>query len=213
MRCALDLAALGWCVFPLRRHDKKPLPNFKRWEEKATRDPDTICGRWADAPYNIGIATGPSKLLVIDCDTSEDTTDWRVVGGDVQILDRLLPRTFRVRTPSGGLHLYFQAPERPKLGNTAGTLGRHVDTRGVGGYVVGPGSVCRAGSYAVVHRSPVAELPSWITDALAPKPQARKAPVRHEYADAYIRAVLDGEAERIRTAAAGSRNVNQAPGH
>ena len=30
--------------------------------------------------------------------------------------------------------------------------------------------------------------------------------MRHEYADAYIRAVLDGEAERVRTAEAGSRN-------
>ena len=172
----------------------------------ASCDPDTIFTWWMVAPYNIGIATGPSKLVVIDCDTSEDTTDWRLVGDDVRILDRLLPRTFLVRTPGGGLHLYFLAPDELRLGNTAGTLGRRVDTRGVGGYVVGPGSVCGARSYAVVDRSPVIELPSWVADALAPKPQGVQAPVMHEYPDAYIRAVLNGEAERVRTAPPGSRN-------
>src|SRR5215217_3750728 len=69
MSIALRLAAGGWHVFPLRCRDKRPLPNFTRWEERATRDPDRIYLWWREMPYNIGVATGPSKLLVVDCDT------------------------------------------------------------------------------------------------------------------------------------------------
>ena len=71
----------------------------------------------------------------------------------MEIAGHRLPRTFTVRTPSGGLHLYFTAPDK-SLGNTVGKLGRQIDTRGVGGYVVGPGSVCRTGYYTIVTRSP-----------------------------------------------------------
>ena len=145
------------------------LPNFTRWEERATRDPDRIYMWWRDMPYNIGIATGPSKLLVIDCDTAHNVSDpqWRRVGDDVEVAARIMPRTFCVCTPSGGLHLYFRAPRDVSLGNTAGKLGHHIDTRGIGGYVVGPGSSCRAGYYTIIETAAVAELPKWILEALA----------------------------------------------
>src|SRR3954463_4289243 len=165
MSVALRLAALGWYVFPLRSRDKRPLPNFTRWEDRATRDADRIYLWWREMPYNIGIATGPSKLLVIDCDTAEDdTVDWRLTPAGVTIRGRLLPATFTVRTPSGGRHLYFQAPGHPTLGNTAGMLGRHVDTRGAGGYVVGPGSACSTGYYTIISDNPVVRLPQWVVE-------------------------------------------------
>jgi len=167
MAAALDLTARGWFIFPLRPRDKRPLPRFTYWEKRATCDPERIYRWWSNGPYNIGIATGPSNLFVIDCDVADDKVAWRQVGDKVRVLNQCLPQTFRVSTPSGGLHLYYRMPNNCRLRNTAGALGRHVDTRGIGGYVVGPGSFCRAGSYAFVHRSPVAELPSWITDALA----------------------------------------------
>src|SRR4051794_1603801 len=126
MAAALRQAQRGWSVFPLRPKDKRPLPNFTRWEERATRDPDRIYMWWREMPCNIGVATGPSKLLVIDCDTAEDTVDRRSMPDGVTIRGQLLPATFTVRTPSGGRHLYFQAPGHPSLGNTAGMLGRHV---------------------------------------------------------------------------------------
>lgn len=75
-----------------------------------------------------------------------------------------------------------------------------------GGYVVGPGSVCRAGGYTVVDTSPLVALPGWVAEVLAPKAQRVQVLVRREYGDAYVRAVLTGEAERIRTASPGSRN-------
>jgi hypothetical protein len=50
----------------------------------------------------------------------------------------------RVRTPSGGLHLLFAHPGEG-TGTTAGRLGPKIDTRGDGGYVIGPGTVAPAG--------------------------------------------------------------------
>ena len=87
----------------------------------------------------------------------------------MEIAGHRLPRTFSVSTPSGGLHLYFTAPKNAPLGNTAGKLGKHVDTRGIGGYVVGPGSVCSGRFYVVVDHAPIAPLPTWITELLVPR--------------------------------------------
>ena len=74
MRTALSLAERRWYVFPLRPWDKRPLPGFTRWEQHATTQPLQI-ERWcATAPYNIGVATGPSDLLVVDCDVPKGSS-------------------------------------------------------------------------------------------------------------------------------------------
>src|SRR5438045_2239476 len=77
MKRALHLAESGWFVFPLRPGDKRPAVKFIKWEQRATQDPDLIVRWWKRAPYNIGVACGPSKLLVVDCDTrgEEDGLD------------------------------------------------------------------------------------------------------------------------------------------
>lgn len=86
LEAALSCAARGWHVFPLRRGDKRPAfpshnaadchstdPRCRNghqgWEPRATTDPARIRRAWAQAPYNLGIATGPSGLAVIDLDT------------------------------------------------------------------------------------------------------------------------------------------------
>jgi hypothetical protein len=206
---ALQLAQRGWHVFPLRPFDKRPLPGFTKWEERATINRAQIIKWWTAVLYNIGIATGPSGLLVLDCDIPRgaDPSCWRRVGDRVEILGRRLPRTFSVATPSGGLHLYFRAPDQP-LGNTAGKLGLGIDTRGIGGYVVGPGSVCSGRYYTITDASPVVKFPSFLIGALAPRASAAQASplsVQH-HEDKYLRAILEGEAERVRTAPVGSRN-------
>jgi hypothetical protein len=205
---ALQLAERGWYVFPLRPGDKKPLPGFTKWESRATRDPEQIMQWWATAPCNIGIATGRSRLLVIDCDTQRGTDDaqWRLLGGGVEVAGHRLPRTFTARTPSGGLHLYFAAPGQA-LGNTAGKLGRHVDTRGLGGYVVGPGSVCSGRLYVVVDRASIARLPTWITALLVPRqPSGPPTAPTERITGHNLKAILQGEVERVRSARPGRRN-------
>ena len=65
---ALHFAARGWHVFPITPGAKKP-PVIDRWEARASTDPEQITYWWRHIPHTIGIATGPSRLVVIDLDT------------------------------------------------------------------------------------------------------------------------------------------------
>jgi hypothetical protein len=67
LTAALEHAARGLHVFPLWPDSKTPaVPDA--WERRATRDPDLIRRWWAERPFNIGLAVGPSRLIVIDLD-------------------------------------------------------------------------------------------------------------------------------------------------
>lgn len=91
------------------------------------------------------------------------------------------------------------------LPNTQGALGWLIDARGLGGYVVGPGShVCASdgqGSYKVIHPSPVAPPPPWLAELLRPKPLPTQQPVSVALAadrhGSYLRAAIIGELERV----------------
>ena len=64
----MHFADRGWHVFPITPGAKKP-PVIDRWETRASTDPDQIHHWWHHTPYTIGIATGPSRLVVVDLDT------------------------------------------------------------------------------------------------------------------------------------------------
>jgi hypothetical protein len=86
---ALAAADRGWHVFPLQRgtkrhtlHGEAACPGtgpcadgHRKWEQRATTDPDRIRAAWSRTPYNIGIATGPSALVVVDLDQPKDSGD------------------------------------------------------------------------------------------------------------------------------------------
>ncbi|WP_308257941.1 bifunctional DNA primase/polymerase [Pseudonocardia lacus] len=215
---ALAAAASGLFVFPLRPGTK--VPTIKRWEQHATRDPARIARWWRAAPRNIGIATGPSRLVVLDLDTGDDEPPktWTGARNGHDVLTRLasaagqaLPRTRTVATPSGGLHLYFRAPSSPVLRNTAGQLGWHVDTRASGGYVVASGSELAAGRYQLVDPEPIVELPEWLLAALHQPRTDRTsdgatpaAAPRHR--STYLAAVVDGECQDVAKATVGERH-------
>ena len=113
--------------------------------------------------------------------------------------------TRTVVTPSGGQHLYFRLPPEVDLRNTAGHLGRHIDTRGTGGYVVGPGSVINGRRYRLTVDAPPLPIPGWLLKELLPKPPVA-SPLVLPHSSAYVNAVLRGEAERVEQAALGTRN-------
>lgn len=213
----------GLFVFPLAPSRKVPAVD-KDWENAATTDHLTIARTWQQAPYNIGVATGPSGLLVVDLDLPKTHGDlppaeWgsrgAANGADVLAMvaadhDTTMPVTYTVTTPSGGQHLYFQQPAGQALGNSAGRIGWKIDTRGHGGYVVGAGSLIGQRHYTNTGQLPAPSLPDWITNALTtPQPidTAKPAPGPvQRHTDAYALAALTGELDKLLAATEGSRN-------
>lgn len=156
---ALDHAARGWHVFPVRERGKTPLV---KWTHEATTDPAKITAEFAGRSCNVGIACGPSRLFVVDEDTPGAFADFAASHG-VE-----LPQTYTVRT-GRGRHYYFAAPHGVDLGNAEGALKGHgLNVRGVGGYVVAAGSTHPDGTRYVAEqpeRVPV-RCPGWLVDAL-----------------------------------------------
>lgn len=82
--------------------------------------------------------------------------------------------TLRVRTPSGGLHVWYRVPaDGSGYRSSAGSSGKvalawQVDIRARSGYVVAPGISTSAGRYQAVEgaRAP-AMLPAWLAEELA----------------------------------------------
>ncbi|WP_242454794.1 bifunctional DNA primase/polymerase [Bailinhaonella thermotolerans] len=233
VRYALAAAARGWHVFPLAPGDKVPLKGVS-WKGQTTADPQVIRRLWGRRPYNIGIACGPSNLVVIDLDVpkpgEKPPPPWDRPGinegADVlaalcEEVGQPLPfETFQVRTRRGGMHLYFAAPPGIVLGNTSGDkgngLGWRIDTRAAGGYVVGPGSVVDlpdgAGTYQVLHNPAPAPLPAWLADRLRPAPPPRPAgpvvvPLRDGRRGAYLDSAVRSCLDRIAAAGEGERNT------
>jgi hypothetical protein len=61
------------------------------------------------------------------------------------------PPTWTVKTGGGGLHYYFNLPPDVEIRNSADKLGRGLDVRGEGGYVLLPG-IATEGAYEVLKR-------------------------------------------------------------
>jgi hypothetical protein len=219
---ALHFAERGWHVFPITPGAKKP-PVIDRWETRASTDPDHIHHWWRHTPYTIGIATGPSRLVVVDLDTrkpGQHVPDrWTPLGittgvGVLRVLARqrhtTVTPTYAVTTPSGGWHLYYTAPAEVALRNTHDVIGWKIDTRAHGGYVIAPGSPVPPGGYELIDDRDPVELPNWLHQALTPRPPtAPSAPAQTVAAnpDGYIAAALRGEVHRVRTAPPGQHNA------
>ncbi|MEU0702454.1 bifunctional DNA primase/polymerase [Streptomyces bacillaris] len=225
---ALQAAERGWHVFPLRPRDKRPALHgetacprtgdcaggHRKWEQRATTDPDRVRKAWSTGAFNVGIATGPSGLVVVDLDPVK-AKDLKGTPDGVTSLQALceragqtVPATYRTRTASGGHHLYFTAPGGVRLGNSAGRLGTHIDTRAHGGYVVAPGSTLPGGVYEVIDPTDPAPLPEWLYALLAPRQPSRgltaaPVPVR---ASRYAAAALKAETAAVAGAGEGVRN-------
>jgi hypothetical protein len=194
----------GWSVFPLRTGSKHPAlhgtdrcprtgdcrDGHRTPEQRAVSTlTERDRGLWATRGWNVAIATGPSRLLVVDLDMPKPDDkprpdEWNqpgiVDGLDVfvSVCERAghpVPwDTYTVRTPSGGTHLYFTAPPGVQLRNTGGDRGRglgwKVDTRAWGGHVVAAGSVMDGQPYDVVNDREPLPLPEWLCERLLPPP-------------------------------------------
>ncbi|MFE3430935.1 bifunctional DNA primase/polymerase [Streptomyces sp. NPDC059171] len=228
LSAALGAAERGWNVFPLRSGDKRPAlhgetacpvtgdcaAGHRKWEQRATTDPDRIRSAWSAGAFNVGLATGPSGLVVVDLDPvkAKDPKGTPDGATSLQALceraGQTVPATYRTRTASGGQHLYFTAPPGVRLGNSAGRLGTHIDTRAHGGYVVAAGSTLPNGTYDVVDPTEPVLLPEWLHALLTPRQPSRAlmaapVPVR---ASRYAAAALRAETAAVAGAGEGVRN-------
>ncbi|MFD3922516.1 bifunctional DNA primase/polymerase [Streptomyces sp. NPDC058595] len=233
LTAALDAAERGWHVFPLRSGDKRPALHGEgactgsgdcadghlKWEQRASTSASRIRKCWGYAPANVGIATGPSGLVVVDLDMPK-TNGQSLKGSEgtpcgvttfTALCERAgqeVPATYRTRTASGGQHLYFTAPPGVRLANTAGKLGPLIDTRAWGGYVVGAGSTTAAGNYTVIDPAPVAPLPDWLCALLTLRQVSRAvtATPTPRRGSAYATAALRAETANVANAGEGVRN-------
>lgn len=153
---AVEYARLGWKVFPLHsikhgvctcgntqctspgKHPRVSRAEGGRGLDDGTSDEETVRTWWKLFPdANIGIATGEfSNLFVVDLDGEAGENSWFDLVGAYGPCDYL-----QARTGSGGRHLLFKYPKGLELGNTAGRLGKGIDTRGQRGYIVAPPSL------------------------------------------------------------------------
>lgn len=161
---ALQWAAAGWRVFPVKAGGKTPLTahGFK----DATCNKMEVDCLWAVRGFaNIGLATG-GGLVVLDVDRKDGKDGFKAleaVGLSESVLDGL--NTYSVDTPSGGRHYFFRSSS--EVQSSAGVLGRGsgVDVRGAGGYVVVPPSTVDGKPYRVRDAQFHGEVPA--LDALA----------------------------------------------
>ncbi|MFD7168270.1 bifunctional DNA primase/polymerase [Streptomyces violascens] len=166
----------------------------------ATTDTARILAWWTEQPrFGVGVACGPAGLVVIDVDAHPaplPEPDRLLPGihipasvslGGLQhgfhslaLLAALRgaqdpsqdDTTLRVRTPSGGLHLWYTARPghvwRCSSGSSAQrALAWQVDVRAHGGYIIAPGTTTAAGTYTACRpvRLP-APLPGWLAAEL-----------------------------------------------
>lgn len=168
---AADLTARGLAVFPLPPGGRKP---NGRWQ--CLTDPERVRQLWRHG-NNIGVGCRASGIVGLDLDLHADVDGQAVLADLATRLSEPWPDTLTVRTPSGGRHLYFAAPDGCTIGSFSGgrtRLGPGIDVRGPGrrsgGYLIGPGSIVGGMAYAIVRDESVRPLPRWIADRLQQRP-------------------------------------------
>ncbi|MET9610380.1 bifunctional DNA primase/polymerase [Streptomyces sp. NPDC006512] len=167
----------------------------------ATTDHTLIEAWWRQQPeFGVGVSCGPAGVLVIDIDAHspvlpdrqrllpgiriDDRVDLEGLASGFDTLALLAAcrsqpnpaddtATLRVRTPSGGLHVWYRVPcAGPRYRSSSGSSPRvalawQIDVRATGGYIVAPGTRTLAGTYqALPGSSTPAALPLWLSAEL-----------------------------------------------
>jgi hypothetical protein len=140
---ALRYARRAWRVFPCQwRGARRKQPLTKRGFYDASSDPAQIREWWERSPHAlIGSPTGRlNGFVVLDMDSKRaGATGFDTLA---ELGFAMLPETPMAHTASGGLHLYFEPPDRIEIRNTAGAygagIGPQLDWRGEGGSIILP---------------------------------------------------------------------------
>lgn len=177
---ALRLHARGLHVFPVD-HPRQPDCIGKHGPGNPCdgirgKHPAVTWGTWSVAPTaqmieqqwvkhhgraNIGIACGPSNLVVFDEDAPGEVTRWCSDHGVT------LPDTYEVST-GRGRHLYYGWDHTAqRIGNVPKAVQDYkIDIRGDGGFVVAEGSRHESGHLYIGNGAEVADLPVEVAEVL-----------------------------------------------
>lgn len=243
------LARHAFHVFPLRPKSKRPFGNCPDCKTNrctpsectcleaeqpchgylaATTEEPVIRRWWSRAPRaNVGIATGPSRLVVLDLDRKDRAPAAAANDVPTPATDGLAalaaiaaaeaapwPDTLTAATPTDGRHLYFQCPHELEVSSDAtGRVGHQIDIRAQGGYVLAPGCVITTPPEEVPDTytrisvtTTTAPLPEWLQRRVATPQPAPAPPAVHlravrtgEHTTTYWQRVWDGELTKVET--------------
>ncbi len=208
---ALTYAARGWHVLPCQPRGKTPLTS--RGQDDATIDPRVIRGWWRRWPTaNIGVATEPSRLVVLDVDGADGwasfTTYPDAPGGGFTIPPTVTSVTGR------GSHLIYHVPAgasaRANCVAMDGWAG--LDVRG-NGFIIIPPSVHPSGAvYRWVdghdHLAPTRAPGFLLASSTPPPPRDRVMPREWAERDTrYAVAAVRAATRNVAGAREGTRNA------
>lgn len=179
LTAALAAIELGFCLTPL----VNKVPVHKGWQ-KAKRPTEQDVRDWIQMGYQLGVRTGPaSGVVVIDVDPGAPA-EW--------LSPDKFPGAPYTRSPRGGLHFYFAAPD-PCPKNSASKLAPHVDVRGAGGQVV------------LREFERLGPFPPWPFPVVVPPPKPRARPAAAG-SNAWANKALNVECEQLAAAQEGTRH-------
>ena len=215
----------------------------------ATTDRSTIDSWWNEMPQaGVGVATGKSGLLILDVDCHGGERPDSVLPGmeipDGILMDTIVDgqdvlgilceirgvapptttdSTMTIRTPSGGLQVWYRVDRQTAWTPSAGKLGWQLDIRAGRSYGIAPGTTTPNGVYTALGACRTVEaLPGWLEQDLirtghqrevtAPRVPADWTPPQMAGGRGYVATALRGELEKVATAPNGQRSqtINEA---
>jgi predicted P-loop ATPase len=170
-------------------------PRTPNGVKDATSDPAILTRWWTQWPRaHIAIAAGASGLLIVDVDPRN--------GGDASLAELeathgRLPDTPRQLTGGGGVHLVFERPNRPHVRGPRHGLGRGVDVKADGGYIIAAPSGHLSGRTYVWEIGAslddllVARPPAWLLERLDTRALRATSPAPSAVSDGLLGAALE----------------------
>lgn len=212
-QAACALLACG--LRPVPMVAAKKCPALKGWRARASLEPAQTAAMVEEAQHAdaIGVATGEG-VFVIDMDRNHgDGADGIASFAALVRKHGSVALGPRVRSPAGGLHLYFACPADRCVRSRA-AIAPGVDVRGEGGLAMCPPSARNGVAYLwtpAPWECTLPQAPAWLLDMVAPIEAPRVAaasvrPYRGE-ASAYARVALERELKAVASAAPGARNA------
>jgi len=172
---ALWYAKLGYSVIPLQPKGKKPLLEWKPYQQQRA-EKEEISSWWQEWPEaNVGIVTGAiSGILVLDIDGWEGEQTIRYKG-------LYCPPSIISRTGGGNWHYLYRHPGfecRNFARQTGETLSRGLDFMGDGDYMVAPPSIHHSGNpykwYVSPREGVPVDAPPWLLQLIQNQPRGKR---------------------------------------